>query len=410
MSVDETRKLIEVTEIYTVFRFRGTWRGRTFECRALPTTSWLSVGQKVICHVVPGSTELIAINRKVETGYLPVMVIIWSGSADALPTGWNLCDGTHYAPDLRGLFVFGAPPDLVGQYETWIEGVETESSHVHEIGDEIESSSDGSAHAHSYPEGVTSDATAAVNFIKEGALGAQFTHNHHYSAGSTDVSGAHTHPRAAAGSESDAFELENSIPPYYAKAYICNDPIWVDVPGQLYGGHYEAAPVTQVPIGGVLTWNGVIADIPSGWHLCNGDAGTIDLRDRMVVCIGANVRNPAITYTDGETGGAAARDVTHTHDNGEIAFADVSGVNGHAHTGLEPTIQSDGATIYDGSGSDFTVDTGGSHTHGIASATQHTPGGAYDGGHSHDVAIVEEELEADALPPCYALAFIQRVA
>ncbi len=33
---------------------------------------------------------------------------MWSGSADAIPSGWLLCDGTNGTPDLRGRFVLGA--------------------------------------------------------------------------------------------------------------------------------------------------------------------------------------------------------------------------------------------------------------------------------------------------------------
>ena len=32
--------------------------------------------------------------------------------------------------------------------------------------------------------------------------------------------------------------------------------------------------------GMIMLWAGAIVDIPSGWHLCDGDAGTIDLRNK----------------------------------------------------------------------------------------------------------------------------------
>ena len=35
-------------------------------------------------------------------------VIMWSGAADDIPTGWALCDGTNGTPDLRNRFVIGA--------------------------------------------------------------------------------------------------------------------------------------------------------------------------------------------------------------------------------------------------------------------------------------------------------------
>jgi len=33
------------------------------------------------------------------------MIILWSGSADSIPDGWHLCDGTNGTPDLRDRFV-----------------------------------------------------------------------------------------------------------------------------------------------------------------------------------------------------------------------------------------------------------------------------------------------------------------
>ena len=35
------------------------------------------------------------------------MIIIWSGAANAIPTGWVLCDGTNSTPNLAGKFVVG---------------------------------------------------------------------------------------------------------------------------------------------------------------------------------------------------------------------------------------------------------------------------------------------------------------
>ena len=35
-------------------------------------------------------------------------IIVWSGAANAIPTGWALCDGQNGTPDLRGRFVMGA--------------------------------------------------------------------------------------------------------------------------------------------------------------------------------------------------------------------------------------------------------------------------------------------------------------
>ena len=36
------------------------------------------------------------------------MILLWSGAANAIPTGWVLCDGNNSTPDLRDKFVVGA--------------------------------------------------------------------------------------------------------------------------------------------------------------------------------------------------------------------------------------------------------------------------------------------------------------
>lgn len=38
--------------------------------------------------------------------------------------------------------------------------------------------------------------------------------------------------------------------------------------------------------GMIMAWYGTIAKIPSGWHLCDGNAGTIDLRNKFLVGAG----------------------------------------------------------------------------------------------------------------------------
>lgn len=37
-------------------------------------------------------------------------IVIWSGTVDNIPTGWQFCDGTNGTPDLRDKFVLGAGP------------------------------------------------------------------------------------------------------------------------------------------------------------------------------------------------------------------------------------------------------------------------------------------------------------
>lgn len=67
-----------------------------------------------------------------------------------------------------------------------------------------------------------------------------------------------------------------------------------------------------LPIGAILAWKGAIIDIPDGYLLCDGNNGTPDLRDRMIIGAGD-------TYAPDDTGGAVNHNHTftgdgHTHD------------------------------------------------------------------------------------------------
>ncbi|MBA7701435.1 hypothetical protein ES703_110173 [subsurface metagenome] len=78
--------------------------------------------------------------------------------------------------------------------------------------------------------------------------------------------------------------------------------------------------------GMIMLWAGAIVDIPSGWHLCDGDAGTPDLRHIFV--LGASS-----VVAPGSSGGSAS----HQHD--------FTG-DGHAHNILEGTGMAAGTDFY----------------------------------------------------------------
>ncbi len=75
-----------------------------------------------------------------------------------------------------------------------------------------------------------------------------------------------------------------------------------------------------IPTGVIVMWSGSIANIPSGWALCNGSNGTPDLRERFIV--GAGGDNPNVNgtgYNVDDAGGEANHTLTiaempsHTH-------------------------------------------------------------------------------------------------
>jgi len=77
-----------------------------------------------------------------------------------------------------------------------------------------------------------------------------------------------------------------------------------------------------------MLWYGSVESIPSGWHLCDGTAGTIDLRDRFVLAAGG-------TSAPGDRGGAA----THMHMLASGALMTVPGDYDHwTETARSPVI------------------------------------------------------------------------
>ena len=88
-----------------------------------------------------------------------------------------------------------------------------------------------------------------------------------------------------------------------------------------------------VPVGGIIMWNGTIAEAEAltNWRICDGANGTPDLRDKFVMGVGSSVNTS--TATKGETGGANSYTLAlnqmpeHSHDVSD---------SGHTHTITDP--------------------------------------------------------------------------
>lgn len=101
------------------------------------------------------------------------------------------------------------------------------------------------------------------------------------------------------------------------------------------GGLEVAGPVTAtsfsgngaIPIGGIIMWSGTVANIPSGWALCNGLNNTPNLQDRFIVGAGN-------AYAVKNTGGNAnltlsvAQLPPHTHTVSDAYYAERRGLGG----------------------------------------------------------------------------------
>jgi len=82
--------------------------------------------------------------------------------------------------------------------------------------------------------------------------------------------------------------------------------LWIhDVTGDVKydDGTTWKTPNAGVPAGTIVMWSGTLASIPTGWKLCDGTAGTPDLRSRFV-------RGAPPATNPGATGGSD----THTHN------------------------------------------------------------------------------------------------
>lgn len=123
------------------------------------------------------------------TGSIPPGgIVMYSGSVNAIPTGWYLCDGQNGTPDLRERFVIGASDTIsagsVGGSSAVTLNVSNLPSHSHTV--------------------------SGVKIIENGKGGSLFI------SGEAEIS---TGEEFVSGETGDGEAIE-IIPPYYALAFI----------------------------------------------------------------------------------------------------------------------------------------------------------------------------------------------
>ena len=136
-----------------------------------------------------------------------------------------------------------------------------------------------------------------------------------------------------------------------------------------------------VPKGGIIMWSGTIANIPTGWLLCDGSNGTPNLIAKFIRGVATNSTNP------GTTGGSD----THTLTTAEMPAHNHTD-SGHTHSSSHWNYRNHG----DPSGNAMGIDDGGSSggsvgTVGVSVGTgtaniQNTGGG---GAHENRPAFYE---------------------
>ena len=117
-------------------------------------------------------------------------IILWSGAADAIPTGWVLCDGQNSTPDLRNRFVVGAG-DAYAVDATGGSADATLVSHTHGSGN-LGTGNAGS-HSHSGNTNNTGDHSHSGNTNNTGS------HQHRWGTDDNDGASGAGNPDANGG-------------------------------------------------------------------------------------------------------------------------------------------------------------------------------------------------------------------
>jgi len=152
-------------------------------------------------------------------GFIPTGgIIIWSGAANAIPTGWLLCNGSSGTPDLRNRFVVGAG----STYAVAATGGSADAivvSHTHTA-----STNTTGAHTHNFNKnsGQSTSFWGSNDYLAASAGGSNFN----LSTGTTDQQ--NTVSIASAGDHSHTVTVDSTgssgtnanLPPYYALCYI----------------------------------------------------------------------------------------------------------------------------------------------------------------------------------------------
>lgn len=291
-------------------------------------------------------TTVIQGKRQAATYLVPAGgEILWYGIAANVPSGWAI-DSYCANVFLRGVAAGGASNTPA-----------SDNSHTH-----TNPAATGSQAAHTHPigGGNTGAASGSREVYQTNNVGsAPDGHTHTIGSGTSGSGGGHSHAPSAAA-------IAAAYPPY-ARLY------WI-----------KAISDVIVPVGGILMWDNVIASKPTGFSLCNGSGGTIDLRDKFVY--GASA--------DGELGATGGAD-THVHANSATGAA-----GAHTHSLGVSTGNSASNNNVSGYSGGTTVADGG-HNHSI-SATSDS-----DADHTHSMS---DTGAGSSLPPYLKLYFIQRTS
>jgi len=127
----------------------------------------------------------------------------------------------------------------------------------------------------------------------------------------------HTHAQGVAGDGGDLSETLTDMNGVLLYSLI------TDNSAAVAANTAAIAAINSVPAGVILMWSGAVVDIPSGWNICDGTAGTVNLSNKFVrsgTSIGTTGGADTVTLTGAESGL-----VSHSHSS---SVSDP----GHVHT------------------------------------------------------------------------------
>lgn len=174
-----------------------------------------------------------------------------------------------------------------------------------------------------------------------------------------------------------------------------------------------------VPVGTIVAFGGALVDVPANWRVCDGTAGTPDLRDRFIVAAGP-------TYAANSTGGNS----THSHSvtiNSGGAHAHTGTVGGTALTVAQLPAHKHANGVTDAGTNLFSRGTTAAATTTPDSIDNNSNNGVFEGWtsdvgsgetHTHSLTLDSSGAHshtggtgsASSLPPYYALVYIMKVS
>ena len=191
---------------------------------------------------------------------------------------------------------------------------------------------------------------------------------------------------------------------------------------------WQTAGGGSIPAGLISIWHGLIANIPSGWVICDGNNGTPNLLDKFVKGVPTAATNPGTTGGESTVTLDATKIPSHQHSISQQAAHDhdISASGTHQHTisasgththpiplAVDVEESSTPATAANGI-APGTSGAGGDHSHGgaVAAGGDHSHGGKVSSGNAHDhganTGLIGGGGAHENKPPYYEVAFIMK--